>query len=68
MSDHTTDDECLANLWMNGSLAQLTGELSEWEQMETGASGDDETNKLLSDLAAAIFPSKLTRQDCSLPI
>ena len=65
-SDHTTNDENLVNLWMNGSLAQLTGGLSEWEQMEAGASREDETDKLLSDLAS-IF-SLLTRQDCSLPI
>jgi hypothetical protein len=32
MSDHTTDDEYRVNLEMNGSLAQLTSGLSEWEQ------------------------------------
>ena len=51
MSDQATDDEHLANLGMNGSLAQSTGGLSECEQMEIGASRDDETDKLLSDLA-----------------
>jgi hypothetical protein len=23
--NHTTEEQCLANLWMNGSHAQLTG-------------------------------------------
>jgi hypothetical protein len=59
MSDHTTDDEYRVNLWMNGSLSQLKGGLSEQEQMETGASGEDKRDKLLSDLAAAIFQARL---------
>ena len=49
--NHTTKEQCLANLWMNGSHAQLTGGMSEWEQMEMGASSDDETDKLLLDRA-----------------
>ena len=59
--NHTTEEQCLTNLSMNGSHAQLTGGMSEWEQMEMGASSDDETDKLLSDRAVdylAIFPSR----------
>jgi hypothetical protein len=64
MSEYTTDQEQLANLWMNGS----PGGLSEWEQMEIGASRDDQTEscfQILLWIALVIFP---TRQDCTLPI
>jgi hypothetical protein len=49
--NHTTNNKGLANFWMNRSRAQLTGGLPKWEQMKTGASRDDESDKLLSDLA-----------------
>jgi hypothetical protein len=60
MSEYTTDQEHLANLWMNGSLAQLTGGLSDWEQMEIGASPDEETEscfQILLRIALAISPT-----------